>query len=68
MTLNYSEHGENRVAQRNIPDREISRALSKGIWNNSAGNVWLVRYRNLIVVVGSDGVIVTAYRRKRMDH
>lgn len=68
MTLYYSQHGENRVAQRNIPDREISRALSKGIWKITAGNVWLVRYRNLHVIVGISGAIVTAYRRKRIDN
>jgi hypothetical protein len=68
MTLNYTEHGENRVAQRNIPDREISRALSKGIWNNSAGKVWLVRYRNLHVIIGFNGAIVTAYRPRRIDN
>jgi hypothetical protein len=65
MTLHYTEHGENRVAERKIPDRVVSRTLSKGLWNNdTVGEAYIVKYRDIKVVVGYDGRIVTAWRHQ----
>jgi len=60
--LKKTHHAEERINKRKIPEDEIKEALEKGkVKRMTLNGRKVLQYNRLWVVVGNDGVVITAY-------
>lgn len=58
----WTNHLHDRRAERDIAESEIDKALDNGRWEAHRGD-WRVTLEDLVVIVSSDGVAKTVFRR-----